>query len=513
MLRTALTVALLCAPVLAQGKVYESPQGFRLKLPRDILDETPDPKDRIVKGKFRIEVDDDGRHHHRAIWIVRYRKAAGITTGGGGGGGDDEGGEGTDSAGDKPQSLKDRAAEAYNKAHSLQELLDLRFREGTYSTEPSTEKPIKFKDGTEARVFDGSYSGQPFLRAYLATDGIEEFGLIGLGARDKHWDRLLEQIAESLEFFLPDQNVGDAPVDAALRNPDFRRQVRQKMQQGWDAYDTENFILITNCKNGKVVKGLLTDLEIMRKCYTERFPPINAMEAVSLVRVFQSYEEYAAYGKLPGAIGHFSPLDDELVLFDPGKKIPKRSEWLKDVDTAEVLYHEAMHQYLHEANGMLAPASWFNEGFGEVFAGAVLDRRKEEVKKIEKNRGRMTWIKRSKKSGGWPDLRAFVKMTQPDFYGPSVYQNYAFAWAFCHFLEEERQDPKGNKEWGAIPDTYLKNLREITAEYRAKMPEDAPKDWIMALRFEIQEKAFDKTFTDTDWSALEKAWIDAMKKW
>jgi hypothetical protein len=45
------------------------------------------------------------------------------------------------------------------------------------------------------------------------------------------------------------------------------------------------------------------------------------------------------------------------------------------------------------------------------------------------------------------------------------------------------------------------------------MPDDAPKDWILAVQFDIQEKAFDKTFVDTDWGALEKAWIAAMKKW
>jgi hypothetical protein len=500
MRRAILCVPLLAASVLAQGKTFESPQGFRLKLPRTAVEETRDPKDRIVLGKFLVEVDKT----KCAFWVARYRTAAAPAT--------DDGGKG---GGEAPQSLKDQAIAAYNNAHSLQQLLDLRFGEGKYPCELTKEKPVKTKDGAETHAYDsnGEHT-HGVLRAFVGAVGGEEFALIGFGNRDKEWDKLLEQLVESLEFFTPAAPAGVAPAVAAdLRDPAFRQQVRSNLQQGWDAHDTTNFILITNCTNKAVVKGLLTDLEIMRKCYLERFPPAGAMAKVSLVRVFASYEEYARYGKLDGAIGHFSPIDDELVLFDPGKKIPKRSEWLKDVDTAEVLYHEAMHQYLHEANGHLAPASWFGEGFGEVFAGAVLDRRQETVTKIERNKGRMIWIKRSQKSGGWPDLRAFVRMSQREFYGPSVYQNYAFAWAFCNFLEEQRKDPRGNKEWGAIPDQYLATLREITDDYRKKLPAEAPKDWIMAVQGEIQEKTFAKVFATTDWGALEKGWIEAMKKW
>lgn len=502
MRRALLLVALVVAPVLAQGKTFESALGYRLKLPRSAAEQTLDPKERILRGHFRLEVD----KATCALWVFRFRKAEAATTGGTG---ESEGGEAA-------KSLKDAVLEAYNDVHSLQGLLDKRSGKGAFTVEASAEKPIRWKDGTEARIWDagGSHaSGRTGLRVYLGDDGVEQFGVVGFGARGREWDKLLEDIAESLEFFAPSQDAVAPSIAEGLRDPDFRQQVRSRMQKGWDAYDTDNFILITNCTNKGVVNKLLSDLEIMRKCYLERFPPVGKMEKVSLVRVFASYEEYASYGKLDGAIGHFSPLDDELVLFDPGKKITKRSEWLKDVDTAEVLYHEAMHQYLHEANGFLAPASWFGEGFGEVFAGAVLDRRKEIVTKIDRNKGRMTWIKRSQKSGGWPDLRAFVKMTQPDFYGPSVYQNYAFAWAFCNFLEEQRKDPKGNKEWGGLADKYLASLREITDEHRKKMPEGAPKDWIMAVRFEIQEQAFDQAFAGTDWGALEKAWIDAMKRW
>jgi hypothetical protein len=180
----------------------------------------------------------------------------------------------------------------------------------------------------------------------------------------------------------------------------------------------------------------------------------------------------------------------------------------------DILYHEAMHQYFFYANGHLAPASWFNEGFGEVFGGSVPDRRKQEIARVDKNKFRLFWIKQSQRIDRWPDLRAFLKMTQGEFYGPSQMQNYAFAWSFCYFLEQHRKDPKGNKEWGAIPDNYLANLRAATKKKREDLGIDAKnKEWLVAYTNELQGKAFDATFKDVDLVALEKAWIEAIKKW
>src|SRR5262245_39894341 len=119
MRRAILLVSLLAAPALlaaqvrAQAKAFESPQGFRLKLPRAATEETRDPKDRIVLGKFLVEVDKT----RCAFWVARYRTKDAAVTGGGEGGGD---------GGAAPQSLKDQATAAYNDAHSLQGLLDLR---------------------------------------------------------------------------------------------------------------------------------------------------------------------------------------------------------------------------------------------------------------------------------------------------------------------------------------------------------------------------------------------------
>src|SRR5262245_36709352 len=130
-MRPLLAVALLLAPVLsAQAKGFESPRGFRLKLPKGFREQALDPTEQLVRGAF---ADGSGQQ----FWVVRWAKpGTGPTTGGGEAEGESP-----------PQSLKDAAIEAYNKAGSLQELLDLRLGEGRHAVQASARKPVPTKDG------------------------------------------------------------------------------------------------------------------------------------------------------------------------------------------------------------------------------------------------------------------------------------------------------------------------------------------------------------------------------
>jgi hypothetical protein len=224
--------------------------------------------------------------------------------------------------------------------------------------------------------------------------------------------------------------------------------------------------------------------------------------------------DYAAYGGPPGTGGYWNPAQEELVLVDVlGEnrvEILEKNPNLKNVTPEDVLYHEAMHQYFHYSNGNLAPASWFNEGFGEVFAGAVADRGKKVIARVDRNKFRMFWIAQAK-GHGFPQLRPLLEMTQPEFYDRrSSLKNYAFAWAFCFFLEQQRKDTKGNREWGAIPDRYLQNLRVAAG---VEDPARAKRRIDMQETFAIQKRAFEATFGSLDLKPIEAAWHAEMKKW
>lgn len=422
------------------------------------------------------------------------------------------------------KSVKELSKEQLNAATTVTGFLKRRGFKSDFDVKSKLTKPVKSKNGdvykvqeiTDTHFNENRWQERKYviIRSFTVESDREIFGLVFLGPGVQPFEKQTIDCAESLERRTIEAVAGKDPyANSSLRDLERRRKVREKLVAGWEAFDTENFIMVTNSKNKKLIDDMLKDLEIMRTEYMKHFPPIAEMTAVSTVRVCANYDDYLGYGAPDGTGGYWSHIDEELVLFEPGKRIPKVRPWLKDVDPVAVMYHEAMHQYLHYSNAQLAPTSWFNEGYGEYFGGAKLDRAKGRIDRIEKNAFRLKWIKLAQKQQAWPDLRVVLRMPQYEFYSGSSLQNYAFAWAFCYFLENERDKTKGrNEQWAAIPETYLKHLREGSEKAKAKMPKDAPKDWITGMTEEIQNQAFEKTFEGVDIPALEKAWIEFMKK-
>jgi hypothetical protein len=513
-----LASAVLCAAAAPAQRAsrYTSPEhGFRLLVPRylELVPLEPNERQALVKW---VAKGDDPRNINQVseiLLVVRIARKAAVTGP-------------VDPEQERERLLekttRDAAIEQLNGGDTVPEFLE---RRGYKSDlKPVEGKPVKSRNGDVFTVLGLPYSAaakDPSFSILSCTiDGATEiFGLVSLQFRGGVAPDHLEPIARSLErgdFKGRDQD--DIYEGSDLKGIDFRREVRKKLVKGWEAYDTENFIFITTCRNQKVIDDMCVDLEIMRLVYAARFPPVAPITAISAVRYCEKYDDYLAYGGAPGTGGYWNFVEEELVLADVrtmGSDILKHNPNLKNISPEDVLYHEAMHQYFFYANGHLAPGSWFNEGYGEYFGGTTVDRRKAEPRKINRNKFRMDWIMRARRQGAWPDLGTFLKMSQAEFYGHSFLQNYAFAWAFCFFLEEQRQDARnGNAEWAALPDLYLKNLREITEATRKKHGfDERDKKWLMAFETEIQKQAYAATFQGVDLLALEKAWIEAMKKW
>ncbi|MBK8096491.1 MAG: hypothetical protein IPK26_05250 [Planctomycetes bacterium] len=516
-----LLLAALSTALTAQATVkYENPDlGYRISVHKSLKAIPTEPNERQILAKWQELGEKTGvlDRNPNTLLLVRIKKATGPTTG------PDQ------PEGDKPdepeKSLRDEATEQLNSATTVEEFLKKR----SYKNElkPVTgEKAVKSKQKLDYVVQHlpsdetGKNAVPSLIRSYMLEDAGEFFGLVALGRWDKEWADIVLDAAKSLERITLGTNTAAGESSADLEHQGFRDQVRKKLVKGWQAYDTEHYIFVTNSTNKKLIDQILVDLELMRSAYLERFPPAPGVDmdsVISAVRFCTTYKDYQAYGGPAGTGGYWNYMDEELVLVDVmslGKEIIKANPNLENIQVLDVLYHEAMHQYFYYANGQLAPASWFNEGFGEVFGGAVPDRSKGAIAKIDRNRFRMAWIKRQQAAKRWPDLRVLLKMAQYEFYGASSLQNYAFGWAFCFFLEQQRKDPKGNKDWGEIPDRYLANLRAATQKKREelKIGED-DKKWLSFWETEIQKDAFEATFKGMDLVALENAWIDAMKKW
>ncbi|MEM7203437.1 MAG: DUF1570 domain-containing protein [Planctomycetota bacterium] len=490
----------------AQGfRTYENDEhGFKLKVPKWLEEQPLEPLEEQMLAKWigrrRAKTEQGTREVELTMLVCRIR-TAGLA--------DDK-----DSAPPSEQELKRRRL---NGGTTIQEFLGRRKWVNTKRLRNKQKRPVKTKMGGKFDIFEvSSNRGQALaIRGFTKQDNGEIFGLFALGVPGVDaFAKEIEASAKSLDRFeiAAEANASGGDIDyegSNLRGVEKRRNVRRDLVAGWQAHDTENFILVTNVKSKKVVDNALADLEIMRKAYVDAFPSDAAMDAVSVVRICDGREDYRRYGAPRGTLGYWNHLDEELVLFNPSKRAKRISRWLS---TEGVLYHEAMHQYLHYSNGQAPPASWFNEGFGEVFGGAKVDRRKEEIRSIGKNKFRLAWAKEVQKSKRWPDLGSMLRMTKAEFYSEPG-QNYAAGWAFCYFLYQESQKKRGRRDdWAAIPGDYLANLRAAAEAKRKELPDSAPTDWISAFADEIQEQAYEQTFADVDLAELEKAWIAFLKK-
>ena len=107
-----------------------------------------------------------------------------------------------------------------------------------------------------------------------------------------------------------------------------------------------------------------------------------------------------------------------------------------------------------------------------------------------------------------------LRMTQPELYGREAMRNYAYSWAFCYFLEKqrERKGRQRREDWIAIPEVYLAALRAATEERRKDLPEDAPDDWVSGFQFEIQKEAIEAVVKSVDFDELEEEWVKWLRR-
>ncbi len=490
---------------------------FEVRVPKWLEPVPAKPGDTQLLAKFQGTRKSTKKPHKgnqsMTVMVFRIPRSTGETTGVT---------EKEESDEEDKSSLVEQRLSRLNSSRTVSEFLRARGIRGKLArNEKLNKKPLKSPDRRPYECEDGKFGKYVGVRVFVQRDDTEAFGVAITGYAMHPFHSDVKLIVKSLrrEPRKDQKDAEDPYLDSDLRDIDKRRQVRDELVHGWTAHDSENYILVTNTKSSKLIKKMLGDLEIMRKAYLERFPPAEQadMDAVSTVRVCHGYDDYLKYAgrRMYGTGGYWNFVEEELVLFNPERKVPRAMAWVKKVDPSAVLYHEAMHQYFHYSNRSLAPGSWFNEGYGEVFGGASLNRSKGVVKSIGKNKSRMTFIKlHKKKKNPPPDLEQMIRMTQRQFYGRSALINYAYSWSFCYFLEQERKksDRIRNDMWAKLPDKYLAELRKATEAERKNMPEDAPDDWISRKQDPIQKVAIEAALEGVDMRELRKAWEKFVRK-
>ena len=197
---------------------------------------------------------------------------------------------------------------------------------------------------------------------------------------------------------------------------------------------------------------------------------------VKLFKDSDTFNSYAAANGVGGAAAYFSPMQNELC----GYKTTSQGKQL----SIHIMYHEAMHQYLHALFGEeVRIPIWLNEGMAEYFFGGEFNDSMGRFV-IGPNKERIDTIRQACRSESFVPLKKLFKYSQAQYYS-NAQLCYAQGWSIAYFLWTTK-DPK----YVGVIENFMKLLRQT-------------KD---------SEKAFDETFGKLDIDQLEKDWKEGVIK-
>ncbi|WP_419186247.1 DUF1570 domain-containing protein [Rohdeia mirabilis] len=539
LLATAAAVLALAPQASAQGG-YRGTKleniGVELPVPRHYEPIPVDPLEEWVVHKWVLqqskmrepEKDEWGNEYPKPyrptlemVWIDNVPDAGPIT-----------GGEGTPPPvpgarkEPRPQSEPTNSLERYLAREPVGgRLMGERFviYPGTFELGPAQEQK-DIDDENTATMYElhpgpnGQDLGNIRAWAYEVKSAKRTIAFIGY-CEEPEWKdhtKIWEHMASKVEFFAPDGKDAEKLRKAYARrpqyvDPEFRIKIIQNLVRGWDYKDTENYIFIfrDNLEKSPLLRRLMTDIEAIRELYIELFPPSGPITAVSTVRICKDEDEYMQYGGPPGSGGYWNPGAEELVFYDyPDKEGEKKGTGTEN--TLIVLYHEAFHQYIYYSTGEVAPHSWYNEGTGDYFSGALISGGK--YKKMQVNTWRIEYIQqmiRDKRFIPWQEI---TKFSQGEYYRQDrVGLCYAQGWSMIYFLRECKE-ARDHEVWSKILDIYFNVMKDEynkgLAEALEGLAEGAELDptakYMIGLA--ARDVAVEKAFEGVDWFEIEEAW-------
>jgi len=406
------------------------------------------------------------------------------------------------------------------------DLAEIEKRSKMFMGEDRLGRARSFKvDGQEGKVYEGT-SKSGFGNLVAMTYGEGRGYVIQYACDERDFDKMKRDFYGSLKSFrytewTPPKAEGESPSPGLsvtdkkryggsgeesreARDRRIREEAIEGLPEGWWYHDTPHYRILTNAEK-RIVGRLGQHLELIIKEYQKRFPPPGGKEfdETFIVRLFAEQNEYQGYGGPPSSAAYFSPTDAEIVGF-VGRN---------ENETLTTMYHECMHQYLHVFFGDLSAHRWFDEGWGDYFAGFSYQggRLKEGA-----NRWRIETIRNAAREGKHVPLDKFVRYTQPQYYADANLC-YSQGWAFVYFLIQTNH-PK----WKEILPTYLRALREAYVEELQKVERDEKgKVKIKVVDGKVirpddpgekaRDRAIEAAFSGIDMAELDAAFVDFAK--
>lgn len=301
---------------------------------------------------------------------------------------------------------------------------------------------------------------------------------------------------------------------------------------GWRALPTpsKKFIVKTSSENRKFIDEVIERLESSRELFEQDFPPTEAFDHVSVVRICATEAEFHSYGGTGGGVaGWFNPSTTELVLYDAVETDRNASY--------AVMSHEAFHQYCHFLFGQSEAHRWFDEGHGDYYGGVKFGRKAEVTPHMPGGLDRYPVIKEMVREGTYAPLEKHLNSSHGEWQnqGPSNVSCYGQSWSIIYMLRQGTLGKVPRKYWkdeyAEIIPSYVATLnagfREAydalrkSALDRAKAAGREPtpdeldfdrSDIPPSRKEEIWRKAMDASWGAIDLAQFEENWLGYIAK-
>ena len=246
-----------------------------------------------------------------------------------------------------------------------------------------------------------------------------------------------------------------------------RTQVLENIRNlnSWWYVETPFYVIMSNLgsKHSPMIKSFQKDIPHMRRAYISLIPPRRPIDAVSVIRVFATAEEYAAYVpkemQWSAGLWHAGPRELVISPIHEGKKRDRRKA------VHDVLYHEAFHQYIFYALDQLPVSMWFNEGHATLFEGVKRQGSSIQIIEAEAYADRLVAMLKRRTV----DLEELVHLSPGEFYGnddQTREARYTASWGLVYYLRKGTAVIK-RSPYAGILDRYIDALWETRNESEA----------------------------------------------
>ncbi len=231
--------------------------------------------------------------------------------------------------------------------------------------------------------------------------------------------------AEEVSTLRKDEKMPDQPYHPV-------RIAARKSVENYDDWwfaETDGYIILSDVTTdvGKsVIRDLQEKMPALRQAFAKLVPPLTRENDVSLIRLFQSRDDYVRYvgTNYAWSGGMWMPARRELVLMQQRSKN----------EMVQVIQHEAFHQYLSYAYCMLNASPWMNEGHACLFETASVSGQGKVS--VDEDPERSTLLIENL-DDAVALLPTLLGGTPAEFYtGPDISLNYALAWGLSYYLQK-----------------------------------------------------------------------------